>query len=220
MKTKVCTTCGKRKLIKYFYRNKNHPSGYNSQCKKCMSKYFINHKKEKRNYDKIYRIKNILKLKEKRNNYYQNNKQIILKHNKKWIKQHPNYEKERSQKRRTKNKALYRLNRRIIERKRRKNIRYKILSNYRNKLYKTIKRQSKSLSTMFLIGCEIDYLMYHLQCQFKKGMTWDNYGDWHIDHIKPCASFDLSKPSEQRKCFHYSNLQPLWAEENLKKNRF
>jgi hypothetical protein len=51
-------------------------------------------------------------------------------------------------------------------------------------------------------------------------MTWQNYGyyGWHIDHIKPCASFDLRKPSEQRKCFHYSNLQPLWAKDNLQKS--
>ena len=48
-------------------------------------------------------------------------------------------------------------------------------------------------------------------------MSWDNYGDWHIDHIRPCCSFDLSKIEEQEKCFHYSNLQPLWAEENMTK---
>lgn len=48
-------------------------------------------------------------------------------------------------------------------------------------------------------------------------MNWDNYGEWEIDHIKPCASYDLSKPKEQRKCFNYMNLQPLWAEENLRK---
>jgi len=48
-------------------------------------------------------------------------------------------------------------------------------------------------------------------------MNWSNYGKWHIDHIKSCASFDLSKKSEQKKCFHYTNLQPLWAEENIKK---
>ena len=72
---------------------------------------------------------------------------------------------------------------------------------------------------MFLIGCEIDYLMFHIQEQFTKGMNWDNYGlhGWHIDHKIPCAKFDLSKESEQLKCFNYTNLQPLWAIDNLKK---
>ena len=74
------------------------------------------------------------------------------------------------------------------------------------------------MSTMFLIGCEIDYLMYHIQCQFTKGMSWDNYGFWHIDHKLPCVKFDLSKPIEQRKCFNFKNLQPLWAIDNIKKS--
>ncbi len=77
--------------------------------------------------------------------------------------------------------------------------------------------RDKSLSTMTLIGCDIDYFMYYIQKKFTKGMSWDNYGDWHIDHIKPCTKFDLSKPNEQLKCFNYTNLQPLWAVDNLKK---
>ena len=70
---------------------------------------------------------------------------------------------------------------------------------------------------MFLIGCEIDFLMYHIQKQFTKGMNWNNYGDWHIDHIKPCALFDLSKSKEQNICFNFKNLQPLWAIDNFRK---
>lgn len=58
-----------------------------------------------------------------------------------------------------------------------------------------------------------------MQLQFKDGMNWGNYNynGWHIDHIKPCALFDLSKEEEQKKCFHYTNLQPLWGIDNLKK---
>ena len=63
----------------------------------------------------------------------------------------------------------------------------------------------------------IENLWIHLEKSFKPGMTRENYGKWHIDHIRPCSSFDLSKPEEQSICFHYSNLMPLWAEENLKK---
>ena len=50
------------------------------------------------------------------------------------------------------------------------------------------------------------------------GMTWENYGEWHLDHMRPCASFNLEDPEEQKKCFHWTNLQPLWAKDNLAKS--
>lgn len=68
-----------------------------------------------------------------------------------------------------------------------------------------------------MLGCELPYLKNYLQLKFTNGMTWENYGKWHVDHIKPCAAFDLSKQKEQKECFHYTNLQPLWAQDNLKK---
>ena len=84
-----------------------------------------------------------------------------------------------------------------------------------------IKHNYKSASTKILIGCSIDFLKQHLESKFQQGMSWKNYGKWHIDHIRPCASFDLSQAREQKKCFHYKNLQPLWARDNiLKKNKF
>ena len=70
---------------------------------------------------------------------------------------------------------------------------------------------------MDLVGCSIPELRKRLTQQFLPGMTWDNYGKWHIDHIRPCASFDLTDPEQQKQCFHYSNLQPLWAADNLRK---
>ncbi len=72
---------------------------------------------------------------------------------------------------------------------------------------------------MKLVGCSLEDLRNHLESYFAEGMSWDNWGyyGWHIDHIIPCCSFDLTKPEEQKKCFHYSNLQPLWGEENLRK---
>ena len=70
-----------------------------------------------------------------------------------------------------------------------------------------------------LVGCSMDQLKEHLERQFTEGMTWDNYGfyGWHIDHIIPCVSFDLTDIEQQKKCFHYTNLQPLWAKDNLSK---
>ena len=94
-----------------------------------------------------------------------------------------------------------------IAKKLRENIRTKFRS----------QNQRKNRSTMELLGVSILHASKHLEKKFQPGMSWDNHGEWHIDHIIPCASFDLTKPSEQKKCFHYTNLQPLWARENLKK---
>ena len=77
------------------------------------------------------------------------------------------------------------------------------------------KKAEKSIT---LLGCSVAWLLAHLEKQFTPGMSWDNYGSgWHIDHIRPCASFDLSATDQQKQCFHYTNLQPLWAKDNLSK---
>jgi len=79
---------------------------------------------------------------------------------------------------------------------------------------------TKHAPTLELIGCTIEKLKDYIEAQFEPWMTWDNWAHdtWHIDHIKPCASFDLSDPEQQRACFHYSNLRPLDAKENMRKN--
>ena len=95
----------------------------------------------------------------------------------------------------------------------------KIAINIRNRVNLAIGRQSKSDSTMALLGCTVPELIAHLESLFQDGMSWQNHGrhGWHIDHICPCVSFDLSDPEQQRQCFHYTNLQPLWAGDNLRK---
>jgi len=79
----------------------------------------------------------------------------------------------------------------------------------------------KSAKTLELLGCSVAHLRNYLEAKFRAGMTWDNAGygkgKWHIDHIVPCAVFDLTQPDEQKKCFHFSNLQPLWSEDNFSK---
>lgn len=91
----------------------------------------------------------------------------------------------------------------------------------RGRLRHAFKAQSveKCQSTFKLTGCSKEELRKHLLSQLRDGMTFENYGRvWHIDHIRPCASFDLSDPSQAVACFHYSNLQPLFARENLIKS--
>lgn len=90
----------------------------------------------------------------------------------------------------------------------------------RNRVFCCIAREYKSAATLELLGCSLDVLKSHLEKQFQPGMAWDTRGGktgWQIDHIRPCASFDLTDPAQQRECFHYTNLQPLWAKDNLSK---
>ena len=98
---------------------------------------------------------------------------------------------------------------------------YKLKTNLRTRLGQVLRNHNigKTVSSLELVGCEIDFLKKYLESKFKKGMTWDNWSmyGWHIDHVIPLSSFDLSKLEEQKKAMHYTNLQPLWAKENLKK---
>lgn len=88
-------------------------------------------------------------------------------------------------------------------------------SRIRHALLGTVAKQA---STQSLLGCPLIWLEIHLGSLFRPGMAWENYGPvWHIDHRRPCASFDLTLPHQQRECFHWTNLQPLFAKENFQK---
>jgi len=98
---------------------------------------------------------------------------------------------------------------------------YKILCNLRKRVntFLNLKKIKKCNTTSILLGCDLITLKEHLESQFKEGMSWDTYGrfGWHVDHKRPCASYDLRDPKQQEECFHYTNLQPLWWDENIKK---
>ena len=98
---------------------------------------------------------------------------------------------------------------------------FRFRSNLASLINTSIRKQfgSKASRTHDLIGCTVAELRQHLEAQFTDGMSWENYGKhgWHVDHIRPCASFDLTDSEQQRQCFHYTNLQPLWATDNIKK---
>ena len=82
----------------------------------------------------------------------------------------------------------------------------------------TVLNNKKDKHTTEYLGCDKKTLYNHLEKQFKDGMSWEKQGEWHIDHIRPCASFNLELEDERMKCFHYTNLQPLWATDNLSKS--
>jgi len=159
------------------------------------------HREQKLQYAKDYRETHKEEMKVKRIADYEINKDKLLKRHREWSK---------------KNRDS--INKYVVN-KRNNDINFRLTGSLRNRVRKAVKGINKSKSTMELIGCSIDALKIYLESMFKPGMTWDNYEyrGWHIDHIIPCASYDLSKPEEQRKCFHYTNLQPMWREDNQKK---
>jgi hypothetical protein len=101
-------------------------------------------------------------------------------------------------------------------RKRRENPVNKIRMNLGTRLWQVVNK--KHGNTMELVGCSTEELCIFLESEFSPGMTFENYGEWHIDHIRPCASFNLEDPEDQKKCFHWTNLQPLWAIDNIRKS--
>lgn len=102
--------------------------------------------------------------------------------------------------------------------KRRNDPEYRLLGILRGRVGAALRGvgAKRAARTSELVGCTIPELRSHLQAMFQPGMTWENHArdGWHIDHIKPCALFDLTDPAQQRECFHYTNLQPLWAADN------
>jgi hypothetical protein len=101
-----------------------------------------------------------------------------------------------------------------------KNIQFRISTILRSRLGKSIKDNFKIGSAIKDLGCSIEQLKSYLESKFLLGMSWDNYGvhGWHIDHIKPLSAFDLSDKKQILEACHYSNLQPLWAKDNLSKS--
>lgn len=99
---------------------------------------------------------------------------------------------------------------------------YRLKHNLRSRVGAALRAQraSKNWNLLNIVGCSTTELMAHLETQFQPGMTWENWAfdGWHIDHIRPCASFDLTDEAQQLECFHFSNLQPLWAVDNLTKS--
>ena len=166
----------------------------------------------KKNRDKInarFRkwYKNNLKHQKTVKEYREKNKERILKYFEEYRKK-PGYKEKFN---------LYMKN--YMNNKLKTDPNFKLTMQLRHRIYLALKVKgiSKSKRTMKLLGCTVEELWKHLESKFQPGMTKENYGKWHVDHIKPCASFDLTDPKQQFICFHYTNLQPLWAKDNIRK---
>lgn len=201
-----CLKCGKIIPFKRYF-----PGRRGTEPKYC-SKKCSKHRHQE------YRLRNIEKIKIKSKENYKKNyikKKSIIKH-KKCERCGIEYKTYNIMQKYCGDRCRINVHR---NKKYKNNTLYKIESSLRGRISQALRKVRKSDSTMKLVGCTLQELKEHLEKQFKPGMTWENHNfrGWHIDHIIPCSLFDLSKPKEQKKCFHYTNLQPLWWLDNIKK---
>ena len=187
---KICTTCKTPKLKEMFSICRSNKDGLDYSCKSCRKEY--RNTSASKDYQKHYRKK-----------YREDNADRMNNQSKAWKK--GNMQRVRE----TQNK--YYKGRVKVDPA------YKFAHDIRKHTRRIIKGLDNSARSVELLGCSYEDAMAHIEKQFTEGMSWENHGDWHIDHIKPLASFDLSEDCERRKAAHYSNLQPLWAINNLLK---
>ena len=162
------------------------------------------------NYFQSYRDANKDRQKLAHRSWFERNKEKKNAQNKEWYKNNKESVKLRLAKNRKKNKS---------------NPQIRLRKALRQRIYGFL-LGAKSQRTMELVGCSLPELKLYFESLFLEGMNWENYGNpngdhsncWHVDHIRPCRSFDLANPDEVKECFHYTNLQPLWAKDNMSKS--
>lgn len=187
---------------KRVYREKNR-----EKLRADAIKYGLEHKKEKNDYMKEYNRLNRQAISERKKIYRENNKEKIR-----------DFAKEYSQRPEVKERSNSWLKKELKE-----NTQFKLTVSGRIRRWAMLKKQgaNKKIKFQESLGCTIEFFKHYIESKFKTGMTWDNWGigkgKWNLDEIKPCAAFDLSDPEQYKACFHYTNCQPLWSEENLSK---
>lgn len=235
--TKRCCMC-KEKLpatTEHFHKDKKDKNyGVTNVCKPCSKIYQKQYKVENKEkvaewgyeyrdrdgvkearseYNKQYREENYQECLEGRLEYRKKNREKLAESSRVYRQEHKD-QCNKTKRKNHKNKVDT------------KDMNYILKKNLRRRLSLAISGQDKSASTMELIGCTVEELILYLESLFEDWMSWDNYGAyvlngprrWCVDHIKPCASFDMSKPEQQRECFNYKNLQPLCSQENSSKS--
>lgn len=190
-----CRLCNQQMMFSDFYFRKETQS-YRTECKKCF-----------RSLRKKYRNENSDTVQKSKKTYYYNNQEVCCERSRKWYNDNKLYKNEKH--------AVY------IKTKRQTDISFKMYSNIQNRIYGALKSRSttKETTTLDIIGCSIGFYKNWLEYQFDNYMNWDNHGVyWHIDHVKPCSSFDLTNQDDIKKCFNWSNVRPIEKTINLKKN--
>lgn len=196
---KYCPRCKQNKKIDFFYKDNKRKDGRAGWCKDC-----DNERQRNSEVTKTYK-----------RNYYQNNKKILSEYNKNWREKNRAILQEKSKTYRQKNKVkLYHAK----KLKRKTDLNYRLADYLRARMRLAIKSNQKTGSAIKDLGCSIEEFIKYITTKFTEGMTWANYGEWHLDHIKPLAAFDLTDRKQFLQAAHYTNYQPLWAHDNLTKS--
>jgi hypothetical protein len=209
---KICCKCKISKSLDGFSNHKKR--GKHNYCKSCMSEYQKEYAKtynktdaytEKKNRARKRGKEKYNQLKKVGQTYYQKNRGAVLARQKEYTKD-PKVKENRR-------KVLREWTRKRCA----EDPAFRVRRTIATRIWHALKGTCKSKRTRELLGCHQDDFKIYIEKLFLTGMSWENYGNWHVDHIIPCDSFDLSTEENQRKCFHYKNLQPLWAADNLSK---
>lgn len=193
--TKVCRVCKVNKSLEEYHARKGAKDGRRNECIPCrLLHQKTRHPLVKEHHNAKCREYDAAHLDEK----LKYNKQYYADHREQRIKD--NYAYQKAQRKLSNNYAL--------------------ADGIRCRLYQAIRKGQKKGSAVKDLGCTIPFLREYLQARFKPGMTWDNWtrDGWHIDHVKPLASFNLEDREQFLEAVHYTNLQPLWASENIHKS--
>ena len=151
------------------------------------------------------------------------NKEYMSNKSKIWYEQNKEHRKEYLKEYREKNIDNIRKTKRDYEKTRKNNDPlYKLISYFRTAIYQVLKESNveKNKHYFDVLKYTPEQLMFHLENKFTDNMTWDNYGEWHVDHIKPISSFSITVMGDEEfmKCWSLNNLQPMWGEENIRKS--
>jgi len=222
---KKCTKCNIDKLECEFAKDKYSKSGITSSCKQCRNKKTKESPNRKIKV-KEYKLKNKNKIKQSTKEYYANNKEKILKKNKTWYLLNKDRHKELSKNWFKNNKdkiKIYtqkrrdKINNRVMERKKTDPIfKLRVALGARTRAAFKAKSWRKGSNTESMLKCSYEEAKAHIESLFKEGMTWNNYGEWHLDHIIPLASAKSEDELMGLCCI--TNLQPLSALENILKS--
>ena len=200
----VTTTTTKNDLTQKDWKDITEPKEWQKAYNKDKRKTYL------KEYGKKYWRSNKEKIVVTKKKYYEKNKEIINSKNK--LYKINNNDKIKN------NNESYKSVRNKRKKERLKcDVNYKLQEILRNRLRNAIKKNKKVGSAVKDLGCSVEELKCYLESKFQLGMSWENHGlyGWHIDHIKPLASFDLMDRKQFLEACHYTNLQPLWAKDNI-----